>query len=193
MFCLLPRRMLRFVLLPVAIATLACEAARCTTLQRLALEELAAAAPAIARVRCVSSEARWDAGRIWTFTVLEVIEPLKGSLPQRITLRLLGGKVGGLVSKVEGVPRFSPNEEVILFLQPAYVGDWTVVSWVQGTFRIRRDTADRVERVTQDTAGVALFDPATRQFERGEVRNLPLREFRTRLAHAIARSGGPAR
>lgn len=179
--------------LTFALLGLCCDVARCTTLQRLTLEELAAAAPAIARARCLSSEVRWDSGRIWTFTVVEVIEPLKGSLPQRITLRLLGGKVGGLVSKVEGVPRFSPGEEVILFLQSAHPGDWTVVSWVQGTFRIQRDASTKEDRVTQDTAGVALFDPVTRQFEKGQVRNLPLREFRTRLARAIARTERTAR
>lgn len=178
----------RSIFLTIAFAVFAGKTAQCTTLQRLTLDELAAAAPAIARVRCVSSEARWDAGRIWTFTVLEIIEPLKGSLPQRITLRLLGGRVGGLVSKVEGVPRFSQREEIILFLQLAHAGDWTVVSWVQGTFRIRRETTLGEARVTQDTAGMTLFDPTTRRFERGEVRNLPLREFRTRLARAIARA-----
>lgn len=160
---------------------------RATTLQRMTLEELAAATPAIARVRILASEPRIDGGRIWTLWQMEVTESFKGSLAGRISVRLLGGKAGGFVSKVEGVPRFSLQEEAILFLQRTPLGDWTVVSWVQGTFRIARANAAGTERVTQDTAGVALFDPATRRFEKGEVRNLPLREFRTRLAQAIAR------
>jgi len=159
-----------------------------TTLQRMSLDELAAAAPAIARVRIVSNESRMEAGRIWTFSQMEVLETLKGTLPAHLTLRLLGGRTQGLVSKVEGVPRFAPQEEAILFLQPTRLGDWSVVSWVQGTFRIARSGAANGEKVTQDTAAVAMFDPATRRFARGDVRNLPLREFRTRLTQALTRN-----
>lgn len=167
--------------------------ARATTLQRMTLEELAAASPAIARVRCIANETRWEGGRIWTFTTAEVTEVIKGHVPARITIRMIGGNARSVISKVEGTPRFSPQEEVVLFLQPTRLGDWTVVSWVQGTFRIHRDGMAREERVTQDTAGVALFNPAARSFEEGGARNLPMREFRRRLAKAMARTGETGR
>ncbi len=172
---------------------LAGPAAQATTLQRMTLEELAAAAPAVARVRVLSGESRVDAGRIWTFTQVEAVEIYKGTLPQRFTVQLLGGRVTGLVSKVEGVPRFAPGEEAILFLAPSRAGDWTVVSWVQGTFRISPAKGKAGERVSQDTAGVSMFDPATRTFHNGGARELPLAEFKARLAQAIARSPGSAR
>ena len=166
---------------------------RATTLQRMTLEELAATAPVIARVRCIASESRWEQGRIWTLTHVEVREVLKGSAPRQITLRLLGGKVGGLIAKVEGVPRFVAGEEVIVFLEPSRAGGWGVVSWVQGTFRIARAGAEGEERVTQDTAGVAVFDPRTQRFERGDARKLPLVEFKARVARAVKRGRGGAR
>lgn len=164
-----------------------------TTLQRMSIEDLVAATPAIARVRCVSSEARWDRGRIWTFTSLELVESLKGAVPQRFTVRLPGGKAGSLLAKVDGVPRFAPGEEAVLFLQPTSAGDWGVVSWVQGTFRIRREKSGGEERVTQDTGEAALFNPTTRKFEPGGIRNLPLRGFRERVDHAIQQAQRSAR
>ena len=166
-------------------------AALATTLQRMSLEELAAASPAIARVRILSSESRVEGGRIWTLTSADVVETMKGSVPRRITLRLLGGRTRGLISKVEGVPQFAPSEDVYLFLQPLPTGEFAVVSWVQGTFRVERDREE--ERVSQDTAGVAVFDPATRRFEKGEVRRLPLAEFRARVQRAVARAAGGSR
>jgi hypothetical protein len=184
---------LRVILRGFLVVLMAGGMARATTLQRMSLEELAAAAPAIARVRCITSESRWENGRIWTFTTAEVLEPMKGALPARIILRMIGGQAGSLHSKVEGAPRFAGGEEVILFLAPTRRGDWTVVSWAQGTFRVHHRASSAEERVTQDTAGVALFHPATRRFEEGGVRNLSLREFRERLARVLAHEGGTRR
>jgi hypothetical protein len=65
-----------------------------TTLARLSLEQMAHAADAVVRVRCVSVESRWDRGAIWTFTRFDVLETLKGNPPQRVLVRLPGGRVG---------------------------------------------------------------------------------------------------
>ena len=163
--------------------------AQATTLVRMDLQELAAAASLVARVRCVSSESRWDGEEIWTFTTFDVLETLKGSAPEQITVRLIGGRVGHLISTVDGVPRFRPGEEAVLFLEPTRAGELSVTGWVQGTFRIQRDLHTGRESVTQDTSGLAVFDPATRQFRPGGVRNLPLEEFKQRVAAALAQQG----
>ena len=158
-----------------------------TTLARMDLDELTATATAVARVRCLGNESRWEGREIWTLTSFEVEETFKGAIPRLITVRLVGGKVGHLISTVNGVPRFLPGEEVIVFLERTSAGDFSVTSWIQGTFRIRRDVHTGRERVTQDTAGVAIFDPATRQFQAGGTRDLPFEVFRERLAKAIER------
>jgi hypothetical protein len=172
----------------LARALLACVvlsgAAQATTLVRMDLDELAAAAGTIARVRCLGSEVGAEGGEIWTFTRFEVMETLKGAPPREVTVRLLGGRLGGLVSTVDGVPRFREGEEAYLFLEPTPVGDWTVTSWVQGTFRVERDSLKR-EVVTQDTSGLAVFDPSTRQFRPGGIRRLPVDEFRQRVRAAV--------
>lgn len=158
-----------------------------TTLARMSLGELAAASSAVARVRCLDNESRWDGGEIWTFSTFEVLETLKGTAPRLITVRLPGGRVGHLLSRVDGVPRFHPDEEAILFLERTPAGDFSVTSWVQGTFRIRREPHTGKARVTQDSAAFPVFDPATRRFQETGIRNLPLDVFKQRLAATVER------
>jgi hypothetical protein len=161
--------------------------AQATTLERLSLGELVAASNAVARVRCLGRESRWEGGEIWTFTSFEVFETMKGAVPRLITVRLPGGKVGHLVSKVDGVPRFQPGEEAFLFLERTRAGDFAVTTWVQGTFRIHRNAHTGRESVTQDSSAFAVFDPATRQFRPVGIRKLALETFRRHLAEAVER------
>lgn len=176
------RRWNRFVWLTCVL--LGGAVAQATTLVRMDLDQLTATASTIARVRCLGNDVRVEGGEIWTFTRFEVQETLKGAAPREITVRLLGGRFGGFVSTVDGVPRFRGGEEAFLFLEPTRAGDLSVTSWVQGTFRIERDYLKQ-ELVTQDTSGLAVFDPATRQFRPGGIRRLPVEEFRQRVRAAV--------
>lgn len=171
-------------------ALLLAAGAAATTLVQMDLDELTAAASVVARVRVVSSEARWEGGEIYTFTVLEVTEALKGAVPKILEVRLIGGRVGSVRSTVDGVPRFAPGEEAFVFLEPTRRGQLTVTGWVQGTFRIRRDAATGREVVRQDTSAVRVFDPATREFREGGVRDLSAEAFRQRVREAVARQAG---
>lgn len=165
--------------------------AQATTLRRMTLDEMTATATVVARVRCTANEVRADRGEIWTFTSFETVEALKGAPPVQFRVRLIGGRLGSLKSTVDGVPRFRDGEELILFLEPspasALQNEWTVVSWVQGTFRVHRDPRTGRENVTQDTSGLTMFDAATQQFAPGGVRNLPLAEFKQSVAAAANR------
>ena len=166
---------------------LSAAAARATTFKRMNLDQLVVAADAVVQAECLGNETRWEIGELWTFTRFEVLETLKGVVPRLITVRLLGGKRGHLISTVEGVPRFHRGEEVILFLERTRAGNFSVTSWMQGTFRIRRDAAAGQARVSQDSSGLAVFDPRTQRFDPTGVRNLPLETFRKRLAAAVER------
>jgi len=168
-------------------------ASRATTLQRMSLDELVAASGAVVRARAVSSVSRWENGHIWTFTTFEVLETMKGGTPSRVEVRLIGGRVGSLTSKVDGVPRFAAGDEAFLFLATTPSGHWTVTGWALGTFRIARDSSSGKESVTQDAAGTTLFDPATRAFRAGGVRRMPVEEFREQLAAAVTRTAGRQR
>lgn len=159
--------------------------ARATTLSRLKLDDLAQESTAVARLRCLGTKSVWDQGEIWTETKFEVIQREKGSLPGIVTVRLLGGSVGHLHSHVDEVPAFRTGEEVYLFLWRRDGEPYQVMGWSQGTFRIARNPNSGLEVVTQDSASVPVFDPQTRAFRRGGIRNLPVAIFREKLHKAL--------
>ena len=183
-------RQICFALCCAALPLLVAGVASATTLVRMSVAQMAHAAQAIVRVRCLEESTGWDAGEIWTFTSFEVQEVWQGSAPARITVRLLGGRVGNLTSSVSGVPRFRSGEEVVLFLERTPRGDFSVVSWEQGTFRIHREAATGSEAVTQDSASFETFDPTNRQFKATGIRNLPIEIFRARVDAAAGEEIG---
>jgi hypothetical protein len=168
-------------------------AAQATTLEQMDLAQLAHAAQVVARVRCLNSESRRDSGHIWTFTRFSVVESMQGSPDATLLVRLPGGRDGHVVESVEGVPRFLPGEETILFLErtrlprQAGAGDWSVTAWGEGTFRIERDARTGSESVTQDSSRIPVFDRATRTFRAQGIARMPMSVFRAKLAAAIGR------
>jgi hypothetical protein len=156
-----------------------------TTIIRMDLKTLAQSAQLISRARCVSTESRWERGSIWTFDEFDVLEIFKGEPPQRLRIRLPGGRIGHEETKIEGVPRFSQGEEVVLFAEQTSAGDYGVTSWAQGTFRVHRDAAGSDATLTQDTTHFAVLDPATRKLVSGGARDLPLTEFRRQIVEAL--------
>jgi hypothetical protein len=178
-----PRRFL-WILFLAGLALLAV-AANATTLARMRFEELAKQATAVARLRCLGAESKWENGEIWTETRFEVVEQNKGSLPGVVTVRMLGGSAGGLHSRIEGVPAFRPSEEAYVFLWGHEGEPLRILGWSQGTFRITRDARTGMEAVTQDSAAAPIFDPRTRQFLHGGVRKLPVAVFRLKLRKAL--------
>jgi hypothetical protein len=156
-----------------------------TTFARLQFDELARQSSAIARLRCLGSEFHWDRGELWTETRFEVLERNKGPLSGIVTVRTIGGVSGHLHSHVDGVPVFRSGEEVYLFLWERPGEPYRVLGWAQGTFRIARNTESAVETVTQDSANAPIFDPRTRTFSHGGIRNLPVAIFQLKLRRAL--------
>ena len=174
------------VIVSFLIALLLLPGIRATTLVRLSLDQLAAGSDAVARVRFVRAESRWENGSIWTVTTFDVLEILKGQLPGEIEVRLPGGRVGHLTSTVDGTPRFYSGSEAIVFLQRSPAAGFTVAGWVQGSFRISRDPRTGNETVTQDSGSFAVFDAPTRTFRTEGIRQMTIEEFRARFAAAGA-------
>jgi hypothetical protein len=182
----LDRRRFPWALFLTASALLAIVlSANATTLARLQLAELAQESTAVARLRCLGSESRWEREEIWTETRFEVLEREKGLLPGLVTVRTLGGNAGHLHSRVDGVPVFHPGEEVYLFLWWREGEAYSVLGWSQGTFRIAKNPRTGAETVTQDSAVTPMFDPQTREFRHEGTRNLPMNIFREKLRSAL--------
>ena len=155
-------------------------AAHATTLMRMPFS-------LIIRARCIANISVWDSGEIWTRTTFEVEESWNGApVSERISVRLLGGTLANITSRVSGIPRFHPGEEAVLFLEPATRGDFSIVSWQQGTFRIARNRQTGENIVTQGTAFFAAYDPASRRFEAAGIRGILLSDLHSRVDGALA-------
>jgi len=183
--CYRLRRKLLWTLFLIGLAVLAVAAASATTLVRLGFDELAQRATAIMRVRCLGSASVWRNGEIWTDTEFEVLEVSKGTTSGIVRVSLPGGRVDHLQSRVDGVPVFRAGEEAYLFLWDANGRETYVLGWTQGTFRIAHDPQTGIARVTQESAATPIFDPATKQFRHGGVRNLLLADFQLKLKRAL--------
>src|SRR5262249_50947247 len=100
-------------------------------------------------------------------------------------IEMPGGTLGHLHSHVDAVPSFRPGEEAYLFLWMSPAGQYRLLGWGQGTFRITRDDFSGMQSVTQDSASTPVFNPASRKFEREGIRRLPLTVFQAKLRHAL--------
>jgi len=178
------RRRFLWVLLLTALALLAI-VANATTLARMRFEDLARQATAVARLRCLSASSFWENGEIWTDSRFAIVAQAKGSLPAIVTVRVLGGTLGNLYSRVEGAPAFRPGEEAYVFLWGRDNEPLRVLGWSQGTFRIARDARTGIETVTQDSATESLFDQQRHEFVHEGVRNLPVSVFQMKLRRAL--------
>jgi hypothetical protein len=171
-----------------AIFWLGLPSAQSTTLARMDLHDLTTRATYVARVRAVSIASQVEAGSVSTFTTFEVLETWKGNPPPKFTLRLPGGEAAGLRVNVEGAPRFARGEEAVLFLETQRSGQMSIVSWAQGTFRIRASPGIGAPEAIQDTAGLQLLNRDSAQLSPGGRRWLPLALLRAQVARALAES-----
>jgi len=178
------RRRFLWALLLAALVLLAI-VANATTFARMRFEDAARRATAIARLRCLSASSFRENGEIWTDTRFAVVEQAKGSLPAIVSVRMLGGTIGNLHSRVEDAPAFRPEEEAYLFLWTREGEPLRVLGWSQGTFRIVRDARTGIESVTQDSAATPIFDQKTHKFVHEGIRNLPMATFRLKLSRAL--------
>jgi hypothetical protein len=174
------RRRFLWILFLIGLALIAI-VSQATTLSRLRFQDLVHYSYSVARVRCERSRALLDNGEIWTDVTFLVLWQSKGNLPREIVVRQPGGKLLHLHSHVEGTPQFRPSEEVYLFLSGHPGREFYIVGWTQGTFRIRRDPVSNIETVTQDSAEIPVFDPATETFTREGTKNLPAEIFEQRI------------
>ena len=180
------RRRLLWILFLIGLGLIAV-VAQATTLVRLHFQDLVHYSYSIARVRCMHADVRVENGEIWTDTSVRVLSHNKGYLPEEIVVRQPGGKFQHLHSHVDGVPEFRPGEEVYLFLSAHSGGQFLIVGWAQGTFRIHRDLRTGGESVTQDSAETPVFDPSSNSFTKSGVKNLAIDLFEQRLHREIQR------
>jgi len=94
----------------------------------------------IGKVKDMHSE--WNADRtlIYTYVTISIREYVKGTLNQKIfTIRHIGGIVGNIGMWQSDTPRFSKNQEVLLFLKPTGKNIFRIAGRLQGKYTIKDD------------------------------------------------------
>ena len=185
---------MRRALLPAALIFLwADRPALATLTTRLSIEELAERSERIVQGRCIRTWSSWDAERqfIWTHSEILVSSALKGGRTAAVVVSEPGGAVDGVEMTVEGMPRYQPGEELVLFLYRTPVGLVRSRGLAQGRFQVASDPAgSRIVRqnlqgaVVVDSSGAASF--AGRRLLDG----MPLEAFLSTVRGILAGQGG---
>lgn len=90
-----------------------------------------------------------------TFSVAEVVKGRALAPDPTFTLRLIGGARNGLELRIPGMPRFTPGDEVLLFLERTDDG-FALTGLSQGRFEVTRDPETGEAVVDRDVGGVGM-------------------------------------
>jgi hypothetical protein len=153
--------------------------------------ELARRAPVIVRATVVSKEARLErvgaSMRPFTIATLQRLETLKGSADETLSVRLPGGRVGGVAWWIPGTPDLKPGTEVVLMLDrdPGHPGLYRLTEFGLSKFDLVPDSAGRRFAVRpafgarEDLALAGRGEPASNLAEKTA---LPVRDADSFLA-----------
>lgn len=127
----------------IAASVIAPASADATVMVPTTLEAMSVEAVLVVTGRVLAQESAWDQAhrKIFTYTEIQVLERIAGDAdPKTIVVRTMGGEVGDIGMKVSGVPKFKPEEEVLVFLRndPVEAGTFQVIGMSQGKFRLVR-------------------------------------------------------
>ena len=135
-----------------ALAAMSLSAAvRATTVVAPTFEALVAQADAIVESEVVDTKSRIapqrDGAPIVTDVYFRVARVLKGAPASTLILQFLGGQVGDLGFRVDGVPSFSKGDRDVLFAITAAPQVSPIVGMMHGRVRITTDVATRLDIV----------------------------------------------
>ena len=122
------------------VLTLLAAVANATTIVVPTDEQLIEKSPLIVRATVVSSTPIERGSAIWTETILQVDETIKGTAPSVVTVREPGGIVGDRITMIYGSPEYVAGERVLAFLTPTPRNDYQTVDMFIGRFEEARGT-----------------------------------------------------
>lgn len=146
-----------------------------TTMIELDVPDLTLRSDAVIRGTVQNVQSRWssDGMRIITEIEIGVDESMKGEAGQSVKVVQLGGEVGDIGQRVDGLASFEKGEEVVLFLERQGTQRFQVSGMAQGKYRIERTQDKKAAFAVPEPLGaVNLVDPLT--FEPVEPKRPPL-------------------
>lgn len=114
-----------------------------------------------------------------TLTEIEVYEPLRGSVGERVVIDEIGGTYQGGGMWIEGTPRYRRGEELVVFLRALPDGHFRTHGMAQGHFEVRPGLAGVEPVVLRDTSaiGMASWSHGPMELQPGTVATMPLVAF----------------
>ncbi|HOT50836.1 MAG TPA: hypothetical protein PLI07_07650, partial [Candidatus Hydrogenedentes bacterium] len=136
------------------------------TVAYLTDEEMVGLSDAIVTGKVTSVESKWIGNGIVTDVIILIENVVKGPVNKNgdLYLRLAGGRVGSVVTKVSELPEFAKDQEVVLYLQEKPGEGYVVVAGSRGKFDVLV-TATGNKYVTASTpeARAAMTDTLRKQ------------------------------
>jgi hypothetical protein len=143
--------------------------------------------------RVGEQHAHWNAAHtmIVTDVTIAVDQALKGSSTGSLTLTQVGGEVDGMRYSVDGSPRFTSGEEVLIFAWRDPLGRPQVDGLGQGKFEIRRDPTTGARTVQRSLPGLGVADARSLRTLPSEATSarVPLDELVREIRAAMAEAG----
>jgi hypothetical protein len=157
--------------------------ARATMMVEVPFDRLVRESDAIVHGRVIRNGSRLEidanGAQPHTSTVLEVFEPLKGSVGARLFVDEIGGTVQGRSMWIDGTPRYRQGEECVVFLRALPDGTFRTHAMAQGHFEVRPGVPGVAPRVVRDTSaiGFASWAHEVMEIQPGAVASMPLDAF----------------
>lgn len=141
----------RLFLLTTVCILVAAGVARSTTVIPPSFDALVSSATTIFVGEVMNVRAEWEAtpsGRaIITLVTFRVEDVWKGNLGAVTQLEFLGGEIGEMGLKVEGMPVFRLGQRDVLFVDGEVRTVSPLVGFMHGRMRVERDTVSGVDRI----------------------------------------------
>lgn len=122
--------------------------AGCIPAQPLSIDELTRQSEEIVQGKIEKITPQQDGnGPIYTLVNLKVSESFKNQLPDTVTIKIWGGTIGSITHQFSCQPKFSENEEVIVFLEkdPNDSAVFRVFANYQGKFTSLETSLDELK------------------------------------------------
>src|SRR5438094_5159316 len=168
-----------------------------TTVIPPSFDELVSRAELIFQGSVIDVRSEWTGEgaqrHIMSYVTLKVEDAIKGNPGSTVTLRMLGGTVGGETMEVSDAPKFKVGDRDILFVENNGTQFVPLVGIMHGRFRVKKDTTGQDAVFTNE--GSPLSDVTQLgKSEKGASAGRPIskQEFRQAIqAKALAQSAQP--
>ena len=165
----------------VVLAPVCPPVAHATQVMALDLPDLGRSSALVVEARVAEQRSFWNESRtrILTAIDLEIDAVHKGSAPSRVSVVQAGGEVDGVRMTVHGIAQWRADEQVLLFLEPAFDGRYRVTGFTQGKFVLQDDPVTGERLAVRGELGVSTIGASDREIR------LPLRRVLERALPTV--------